>query len=97
MKRERNRLAAEKYRKKNRELIVKLSDECSKLEQDNRVLEETNKRLEDQVKHLKDLLTFAVPSLANQPPANSTASGSDGQERPAKKIRTTDKEEKKSK
>jgi len=65
VKRERNRLAAEKYRKKNRDLIAKLSDECQKLEGENSSLLDANRKLEDQVRKLKEMIAESVKAGHN--------------------------------
>ena len=60
IKKERNRLASEKYRKRNRDLVVTLSEEQRQLEEENLILKETNERLEKQVNWLKELLAKFV-------------------------------------
>jgi len=57
MKREkRNRLAAEKYRKKGRDTIVTLERKCDELIIENTSLNQRNKCLESELAHLRNLL-----------------------------------------
>lgn len=55
-KRERNRLAAEKYRKKGRDTIVTLERACHQLSAENAQLKEKSQMLEQQVQQLKTIL-----------------------------------------
>jgi len=55
-KRERNRLAAEKYRKKGRDLIVSLERKCEDLSNENATLFQRNKCLEDELCRLREIL-----------------------------------------
>jgi hypothetical protein len=55
-KRERNRLAAEKYRKKGRDLIVTLERKCDDLSKENTSLSQRNKCLEDELARLREIL-----------------------------------------
>jgi len=55
-KRERNRLAAEKYRKKGRDTIVTLERACHQLTAENAQLKDKSQMLEQQVQQLKTLL-----------------------------------------
>jgi len=55
-KRERNRLAAEKYRKKGRDTIVTLERACHQLNAENAQLKDKSQMLEQQVQQLKTLL-----------------------------------------
>lgn len=55
-KRERNRLAAEKYRKKGRDTIATLERACHQLNAENTQLKDKSQMLEQQVQQLKTLL-----------------------------------------
>lgn len=56
-KRERNRLAAERYRRKGRELVESLTSKCSSLENENHELKFRSSKLEEEVSYLRDLIT----------------------------------------
>jgi len=56
-KRERNRLAAEKYRQKGRDLLNTLEEKCMQLSQENCGLKSRNNVLQEEVEYLRRLVS----------------------------------------
>ena len=64
-KRERNRLAAERYRKRGRDTISTLADQCTDLVSENEMLLKRNKELETEVAYLRQILERSCLISAN--------------------------------